>query len=314
MGTSMSAVLKKQQEENNAEMVATLQMCQTQLANKIAASSEAIKTAAFEDTSLPILAVVDTTEKYFAKCTNKPGDEVNSAIDNVLSGKFLEGLKKMINVGLDEMLGNTSTGEREKKSFHIVFANNSLLRIDYMMYKYDFASKGLQDITKNMFCYYLQVGVVDFEKTNAQILLYELTKSIGEDNLASASKELSELAKFSRQLFEAIGEMSTAVTTGTRNSESAPLPTVFVSLGDDEEMKRRKKNVLLRYTKQKHAPFVVAKHDEEQNEGDGEQSEGDGEQNEGDGEQNKGDGEQNEGDGEQNEDNGEENPGDKDHD
>ena len=258
----MSAVLKEQQEKNDAEMVATLQMCQTRLANKIAASSEAIKTAAFEDTSLPILAVVDTTEKYFAKCKNKPGDDVSTAVDDVLSGKFLDGLKKMINVGLEEMLGDTSAGEREKKSFHIVFANNSLLRIDYMMYKYEFASKGLQHITKNMFCYYLQVGVVDFEKTNSQILLYELTKSIGEDNLASASKELSELAKFSRQLFEAIDEMSATTKADARsNLLPAPRATAFAVV-DDEEMIRRKKNVLLRYTKKQHTPFVVQSDDE----------------------------------------------------
>ena len=269
----MSAALKKQQEANNAEMVATLQMCQTRLANKIAASSEAIKTAAFEDTSLPILAVVDMTEKYFAHCTNKPSNEVSSAIDEVLSGKFLEGLKNMISVGLNELLGNTSAGETEKKSFHIVFANNSLLRIDYMMFKYEFGSKGLQDITKNMFCYYLQVGVVDFEKTNAQILLYELTKSIGEDNLAAASKELSELAEFSGQLCKAIGEMSTATTSETRNFMLASMPAASL---DDEEMKRRKKNVLLRYTKQKHAPFLVASHDGAQEPDDGVQEPVDG--------------------------------------
>ena len=33
-----------------------------------------------------------------------------------------------------------------------------------MFYKYEFTSKGLIDKAQNIFCYYLQVGVLDLER------------------------------------------------------------------------------------------------------------------------------------------------------
>lgn len=85
---------------------------------------------AIEDKTLPIVAIVDKSMKYLIKVSSKTSDEVSNAIDEILSGDFLAGLKSVIKVGLDAMLGNVSAGITEKRDFHVVFANNSLLRID----------------------------------------------------------------------------------------------------------------------------------------------------------------------------------------
>ena len=36
----------------------------------------------------------------------------------------------------------------EKQDFQVVFANNSLVQIDYLIYKYEFFSKGTKKIAK----------------------------------------------------------------------------------------------------------------------------------------------------------------------
>ncbi|KAL9955116.1 hypothetical protein ACROYT_G036402 [Oculina patagonica] len=89
----------------------------------------------------------------------------------------------------------------KEKEFHVVFASNSLLRIDCYMYKYQFRSEGMREQYKNMFCYYIQVGVLDIMKVPPQILLYELTRSSGDpNNLEKASRHLEQVAKFSHRL------------------------------------------------------------------------------------------------------------------
>ena len=142
-----------------------------------------MENSAVEDKSLPIVAVVDKSMKYSIKVSSATSEEVGKAIGEVLKGDFLSGVTDLITVGLNAMLGNESVGETEKQDFHVVFANNSLLRIDCMFYKYEFSSKGLIDKAQNIFCYYLQVGVLDLEKVDPQILLYELTKAVGESSL-----------------------------------------------------------------------------------------------------------------------------------
>ena len=209
---------------------------------------------AIEDKSLPIVAVVDKSMKYSIKVSSATSDDVTTAINEVLKGDFLDGLKTIIKVGLDAMLGNVSAGETEKQDFHVVFANNSLLRIDYMCYKYEFSSTGIVKEVKNVFCYYLQVGVLDLEKVNPQILLYELTKAIGESRLPDAAKRLQNLATFAKDLYKVLHDLDKSAVGSLEVAPSKP--GAFTPISPEEKEQRRKKAILTRYHRHKHAPFL----------------------------------------------------------
>ena len=119
-------------------------------------------------------------------------------------------LEHLISAALNELLGNTMAGEKEFKSFHVVFANNSLLRIDYYMYKYDFSSKGLRDKAQNALCYAVQVAVLDLKKVDPQVVLYELDKTIGTGNIKKATEKLQEDAKYIEELYKVLSELRVA--------------------------------------------------------------------------------------------------------
>lgn len=212
-----------------------------------------MENSAVEDKSLPIVAVVDKSMKYSIKISSATSEEVGKAIGEVLNGDFLSGVTDLITVGLNSMLGNESVGETEKQDFHVVFANNSLLRIDCMFYKYEFSSKGLIDKAQNIFCYYLQVGVLDLEKVDPQILLYELTKAVGERSLPGASRHLKELNAFAKDLYSAINEMGRAAVGEVEGSPSIAIANSMLSPKEKEE--RRKKAIVARYYRHKHACF-----------------------------------------------------------
>ena len=96
----------------------------------------------------------------------------------------------MIKGAPNTVLGSSCGGEMEKKVFHIVFANNSLVRVDYLIYKYEFCSKGIKKIAKNAFCYYLQVGVLDLENVSPQVLRYEISMAMEENQIAEVEERL----------------------------------------------------------------------------------------------------------------------------
>lgn len=202
--------IKEQQEANEKDTLEKLQTVHKLMVDKVAATSTKLQNEAIEDKSLPIVSVVDKSQQYKVQVSSAPDPQVTGAIGQLLSGNFLAGLTSLIKVALNEFLGNTSAGESEKVDFHVIYANNSLLRIDYMLYKYEFASSGLKRDYQNAFCYYMQVGVLDLEKVNPQILLYELTRAIGEDNLPTAAKHLQGLAIFAKELYSTIHQLKNA--------------------------------------------------------------------------------------------------------
>lgn len=210
MGNSITSAMKEQQEKNDLQTKEQLETLQKMMQNKVAAESSQMKDDALQDKSLPIVTIVDTTEKYTVKVKNVPDPEIEGAVKDILSGDFIDGLIKLLSVALGEFLGDTSAGEKFKKDFHVVFANNSLLRVDFMLYKYDFSSKALVDEVQNGFCYYAQIGVLDLKKVSPQVLLYELTKAIGEDNLPAAEKALEGLVTFAERLYTAIDKLGRA--------------------------------------------------------------------------------------------------------
>jgi hypothetical protein len=177
---------------------------------KLEAHAEKMAIEAFEDKSLPIVALVDKVERYAVKVEIVPAAKVNECIKDVFQGKFLKGLGDAVTSAVNELLGNTSAGEEERAETHIVFANNSLLRIDYYMYKYEFGSKGLREKFRNALCYVVQVGVLDNKKVDPQIALYELGKSIGQEKIEEASKTLEEDAKLLEQLYSVINRLRKA--------------------------------------------------------------------------------------------------------
>ncbi|KAK3730935.1 hypothetical protein QZH41_000562 [Actinostola sp. cb2023] len=165
---------------------------------------------AYEDKTLPIVAIVDTTKYCSIGAESGVGDKVGGTLNELFKGNLMDGLKQGLTVALDEFLGNAKAGRQEMTQFHVAFDSNSLLRIDVYFYKYEFHSEGLKKHGRNMFCYVAQVGVLDCIKIDPQVTLYELTKSVGPENIQDAKKLLEDETTFAVSLYKDIRRLSKA--------------------------------------------------------------------------------------------------------
>ena len=84
------------------------------MVDKTTASSNKMRDRAADDKGLPIVSVVDKSEKYQIKVTNVPDGGINKAIGELMSGD-LGGLKSLIRVALNEVLGNTVHQQTRKR-------------------------------------------------------------------------------------------------------------------------------------------------------------------------------------------------------
>lgn len=121
----------------------------------------------------------------------------------------------MIKGALNTVLGSSFGGEMEKKDFLVVFANNSLVRVDYLIYKYEFCSKGIKKTAKNAFYYYLQVGVLNLEKVSPQVLRYEISRAIEENQIAEVEERLKKMGQFAKDLYTRVPQLEVSQATGS---------------------------------------------------------------------------------------------------
>ena len=210
MGTSISKKLEEQQKNKDEKAVEELQMLQEMMVNKVAAARAEMREKALKDANVPIVAFVDTSEKYSVDVSNAPDDAITTSIKEMFGGNIIQGLVSLIGVALNQFLGNTQAGASEQNDYHIVFSNNTLMRIDVMFYKYEFSSKGVEDERRNGFCHCTQAAVVDLKKVSPEVLLYELTRTIGQENIPDAVKQLHSMAEFGEQLYQVVNELNTA--------------------------------------------------------------------------------------------------------
>lgn len=210
MGQFVSEFLGGDASEDTKESV---QILQKLVSAKLEAYATEMEAKAFEDKSLPILAVVDKTEKYMVQASKGGAEQIGGVVDALFKGEFLEGLKGLVSTAFNELLGNASAGEKEKRECHVVYANNCILRVDYHMYKYDFRSKGLRDTVQNALCYVVQVAVLDLRKIDPQVVLYELDRAVGEGNIQAATQKLHEEAEYMEDLYKVLSRLREAASS-----------------------------------------------------------------------------------------------------
>lgn len=220
MGQVISEFLGTNPQEDVKE---TIEILQKLVSAKLEAYAADMEAKAFQDKSLPILAVVDKTEKYMVKVSEGASEHVGSVVDDLFSGEFLDGLKHLVKTAMNELLGNASAGEKEKRECHVVYANNSIVRVDYLMYKYDFSSHGLRDTAQNAFCYVVQVAVLDLKRVDPQVVLYELDRAVGEGSIQGMTKKLHEEAGFMEDLYKVLSRLRKASSQYPNEKNQEPL-------------------------------------------------------------------------------------------
>lgn len=176
---------------------------------------------ALNDECLPIVCAVDKFYEFLfhVAATREEADRygIKNRIDKHLRGDYLTGLKNLLE-GVVENVLNTTTDVVEENQTHVVYANESVLRIDYFLYFTKF-KVGSNDMTALF--YYVQVGVIDMTRVRLPVLRYELTRATDKDKLKNAGENLQKMADSSLDLHIALETLARNAALQQRN-ESPP--------------------------------------------------------------------------------------------
>lgn len=196
-----------EEKQLNPEVVHEFKDLEKAVSNKLEAISYDMKYHAMDDQRLPIVAIVDEIKKIHVNVTQEASKEsiIREVLESALKGAYLDGILKIISSTLEKFVGCVKVGETQQSSTNVMFAYNGVLRIDYVFYKNQIRTQSDEkDVAQNSFCYYMQVGVLDLQKMNVQVTLYELTKAMQENQIQEAVKKLQEIGEFASELLEFI--------------------------------------------------------------------------------------------------------------
>lgn len=124
--------------------------------------------------------------------------KIGASVGSFLTGKTREitdGILNIASIAVDAILGDTSIGEVEDKTWFVIPQHNAVIRIDAKFWRYNFSAKGIITDTENVFCYVCAKSVVDYKALSDAEFIYLISENIGDEpeKVKSYLKELKEI-------------------------------------------------------------------------------------------------------------------------
>lgn len=194
MGQSITNYLK----DKDKDLVEHMEILQEMSNVLLQAQSNKMKMKVLKDKKLPVVTILDTVMRWKVDVKDVSTDEIKKETAEIVRGNVFTGFNEEIKDTLTAFLD--STAESSQEHCHLLFGNQSLLRLDVYYYKYEFKSETMKTHGRNMFCYTAQVGLLDCINVDPRNIFYEITKYIDPEHMNAARKQLEKQQRLA-QLF-----------------------------------------------------------------------------------------------------------------
>ena len=204
MGQSFSQAVDDAKDKDKSSLL----KAERRMREKLECVKAKLYIGALNDECIPIVCAVDkfydtifienAKEEEWEK---KWKSEVGNIIARHLRMPEEKADKRLVELVTDVLVNLNS--HKEKKTYdeqhiHVVYANESFIRFDYHIH---FEIRG--DNTRALF-FYGQVGLIDLEKAELPVLIYELKRATEHQHLKKAAEELKELGSVKMSSVESV--------------------------------------------------------------------------------------------------------------
>lgn len=230
MGQSLSQVINETEKNRELEKAHELRKTERTMQQKLEEKKSKLYIDALNDECIPIACAVDKFYDFLVDIKREAlSVGIRSKIDKHLRGKYLEKLLTLLENVLNSLLDmETTAAPFETEQKHVVYANKSVIRIDYYIY----FESSVKEVETSALFYFVQVGVIDMARARPQVLIYELTRATKGKKLKDAGSKLKKIA-------DSTGYLNDAVQTLTRAAREENRVPDRVTLTSSEVRKTR---------------------------------------------------------------------------
>ncbi|KAI0883733.1 uncharacterized protein GGS22DRAFT_189699 [Annulohypoxylon maeteangense] len=109
---------------------------------------------------------------------------------------------KIVSSALEGILSTTSAGEHEEQRFFVYVQYNAIIRLDVMLWRWNFTGKGFSDKYENAFGYLICTSVVDVSALKTAEFVYLISEYAGDsdEEVVKYVKAMEDIYNRSRKL------------------------------------------------------------------------------------------------------------------
>ena len=158
---------------SNDNTIYQLHLLERNVLRKLEEQASILHLTALNDDCVPIVCAVDKKQTIVLKIDAVPKiDQVRQSLKELLRGNYLEELVVLLTEKLNNVLESAIIGDKERLFTYVVFANKSILRLDFFVYYRSFLpNESLKD--------YNLTGCEDYENTFARRIESDCTLRFG---------------------------------------------------------------------------------------------------------------------------------------
>ncbi|KAI8679848.1 hypothetical protein NCS57_00263800 [Fusarium keratoplasticum] len=195
--TTVRSAIKLADEEARAKAEQDLdvlnQLCSSSL-NEFEAKLEAkfLNQDAAQKVDVPGIRALRKTRyhKLIVKDEVKPSKSIGDAIDEFFStgtggsntgDAVKEGFKKVVTSALGPFMERTDVGQHKEEKYFIYVMHNAVIRLDVMLWRWNFAGKGFSDKYESALGYLVCTSVVDVSALKTSEFLFLISEYAGDE-------------------------------------------------------------------------------------------------------------------------------------
>ncbi|CAG8514238.1 9024_t:CDS:2 [Paraglomus brasilianum] len=157
--------------------------------------------------------VVDRVEDIHVNASinsDELSKQINKTLDSLFSGDIGAALKMAVLTTVKTFIGRSEVGDSHLRDYHVFVQDNALVRLDVMLYKYNFSSDNVLRSVNTVNAFLLYKSIINHEEVSRDLMVYEITRFVSgylnaPDEASSTSKirqeEInSEVAKYLQRL------------------------------------------------------------------------------------------------------------------
>ncbi|CAG8718528.1 7727_t:CDS:2 [Acaulospora morrowiae] len=184
MGNTLAAAraeVEQAEEKEKQKSLQALDFMEKMLKAKMDSFSDTLKHPPDDSHLVNLGTIVDQVVDYtinIQKDKGKAVEAVGLAVDKFFDVDVLGGFKAIIQGSVDAFISDTTVGEKYHQEYHLVIDNNALVRVDSMLYKYNFETNGIVHMVDNAFCYMFYKSVIPLKEVKQDVVIYSVTNYV----------------------------------------------------------------------------------------------------------------------------------------
>jgi len=185
MGNPVSKVrteIREALDASNEERVKQeerLNLLEMMVNSRLEIAKQKILNGDINDQQIHAGTVVEYTQQINIALSKATTPDLLDAITLFMGGTMdstMSGFAKIVKVGVDSVLGNSSMGQHEGTDMFIIWTDNALLRLDAYFYRWNFSSNEVIKDVEGASGVIMMKRVIDLTKTDPQVLTWAISR------------------------------------------------------------------------------------------------------------------------------------------